>query len=53
MAELRRDAVVFDLGGVLVDWNPRHLYRKLFPGDEAAIEHFLATVCTTEWQSPS
>ena len=40
---------IFDLGGVLLDWNPRHLYRKLFNGDEAAMEHFLATVCTTEW----
>jgi len=45
----KRDAVIFDLGGVLLDWNPRHLYRKLFPGDEAAMEHFLATVCTSEW----
>jgi len=34
---------------VLIDWNPRHLYRKLFDGDEAAMEHFLATVCTTSW----
>ena len=41
--------VVFDLGGVLIDWDPRHLYRKLFAGDEAAMEHFLATVCTHEW----
>jgi 2-haloacid dehalogenase len=41
--------VVFDLGGVLIDWDPRHLYRKLFGGDEAAMEHFLATVCTHEW----
>jgi len=44
-----RSVVVFDLGGVLLDWNPRHLYRRLFAGDEAAMEHFLATVCTTEW----
>jgi len=44
-----RSIVVFDLGGVLLDWNPRHLYRKLFAGDEAAMEHFLATVCTHEW----
>ena len=42
-------AVVFDLGGVLMDWDPRHLYRKLFRGDEAAMERFLATVCTREW----
>ncbi len=42
-------AVVFDLGGVLIDWNPRHLYRKLFHGDEAAMEDFLSTVCTPAW----
>lgn len=44
-----RTIVVFDLGGVLIDWNPRHLYRKLFAGDEAAMDEFLATVCTQEW----
>ena len=44
-----RDVVIFDLGGVLIEWNPRHLYRKLFDGDEVAMEHFLATVCTQEW----
>jgi 2-haloacid dehalogenase len=49
MAERSRGIVVFDLGGVLIDWDPRHLYRKLFSGDEAAMEHFLATVCTHEW----
>jgi 2-haloacid dehalogenase len=32
-----RDTVVFDLGGVLIDWDPRHLYRKLFAGDEAEL----------------
>jgi 2-haloacid dehalogenase len=42
-------SVVFDLGGVLIDWNPRHLYRKLFGADEAAMEQFLADVCTLEW----
>lgn len=44
----RFDTVVFDLGGVLIDWNPRHLYRRLF-GDEAAMERFLAEVCTMQW----
>ncbi|MBI1773840.1 MAG: HAD family phosphatase [Proteobacteria bacterium] len=44
-----RSVVVFDLGGVLIQWNPRHLYRKLFPEDEAAMERFLATVCTQDW----
>jgi 2-haloacid dehalogenase len=40
---------VFDLGGVLIDWNPRYLYRKLFDGDTEAMEEFLATVCTESW----
>ncbi len=44
----RPRAVVFDLGGVLLDWNPRHLYRKLFD-DEAEMERFLTEVCTLEW----
>ncbi len=44
----RPRAVVFDLGGVLIDWNPRYLYRKLL-ANEAAMEHFLATVCTPAW----
>jgi 2-haloacid dehalogenase len=44
----RPTAVVFDLGGVLVDWDPRHLYRKLF-ADEAEMERFLAEVTTQAW----
>jgi 2-haloacid dehalogenase len=49
MAPGRPAAVVFDLGGVLIDWNPRYLYRTLFDGDEAAMEHFLTHVCSPEW----
>lgn len=45
----RRSIAVFDLGGVLVDWNPRHLYRKLFNGNEQTMEHFLANICTPSW----
>jgi 2-haloacid dehalogenase len=48
MPQRQRDIVIFDLGGVLIDWDPRHLYRKLFD-DEAAMENFLATVCTHDW----
>lgn len=44
-----RSVAVFDLGGVLIDWNPRHLYRKLFGADEAAMERFLAEVCNHDW----
>lgn len=44
-----RRVVIFDLGGVLLDWNPRYLYRKLFDGDEAAVERFLTDVCHGDW----
>ncbi len=44
-------ALVFDLGGVVVDWNPRHLYRKLFPGDERGMQFFLSHVCNGEWNA--
>lgn len=43
-----RPVIVYDLGGVLIDWNPRHLYRKLIE-DEAVMEWFLAEVCHTAW----
>jgi len=42
------DTIVFDLGGVLIDWNPRYLYRKLLK-DEAQVEWFLENICTPEW----
>ncbi|HLQ55925.1 MAG TPA: HAD family phosphatase [Streptosporangiaceae bacterium] len=42
------DAVVFDLGGVLIDWDPRYLYRQLF-ADPAEMEDFLARICTSDW----
>jgi 2-haloacid dehalogenase len=48
-ATVRPSAVVFDLGGVLIDWDPRYLYRSLFDGDEEAMETFLAEVTTPEW----
>lgn len=41
-------SVVFDMGGVLIDWNPRHLYRKLIP-DNDEMERFLAEIATSSW----
>lgn len=40
--------IVFDIGGVLIDWNPRHLYRKVFSSEEE-MEWFLANICSYEW----
>jgi len=42
------DTIIFDLGGVLIDWNPRHLYRKIFKTEED-MEWFLQNVCTSDW----
>jgi 2-haloacid dehalogenase len=44
-----RQAMVFDFGGVLLDWNPRHLYKKYFNGDSAGMERFLTKIGFNEW----
>ena len=44
-------AIVFDLGGVLIDWNPNHLYEKMFEGDQEKIKHFLSAICPPEWNA--
>jgi 2-haloacid dehalogenase len=43
------NAVLFDLGGVLIDWNPRYLYAPLFGTDSSGMEDFLVRVCAPEW----
>ncbi len=42
------DTIIFDLGGVLIDWNPRYLYSKIFNTEEE-ITWFLENICTPEW----
>lgn len=41
--------IIFDLGGVLIDWNPRYLFRSYFKDREDDMEYFLAHVCNHEW----
>jgi len=41
-------SIIFDLGGVLIDWNPEYLYRKIF-SDENEMKKFLQEVCTSDW----
>jgi 2-haloacid dehalogenase len=43
--------IVFDLGGVLIDWNPRYLFCKMFNGCTEEMENFLENVCTLQWNS--
>jgi len=42
-------AIVFDFGGVLLDWNPRYLYRRFFDGDPTATERFLTEIGFYAW----
>ena len=42
------DTIIFDLGGVLIDWNPRYLYRKIFKTEEE-ITWFFENICTLQW----
>ncbi len=41
-------AVIWDVGNVVVRWNPRTLYSKIFP-EPVACDRFLASVCTMAW----
>ena len=40
--------IIFDLGGVLIDWNPAYVFDTLIP-DETKREHFFQNICTHEW----
>ncbi|MEP6926450.1 MAG: HAD family phosphatase [Ginsengibacter sp.] len=40
--------IIFDLGGVLIDWNPRYVYRQIFDTEEK-IDWFFENICTNEW----
>jgi 2-haloacid dehalogenase len=44
-------AIFFDFGNVLLEWDPRYVYRRYFPDDEAAMERFLQEVNFMEWNS--
>ncbi len=42
------DTVIFDLGGVLIDWNPEYVFREVFD-DHSEMRYFLTEVCSPEW----
>jgi 2-haloacid dehalogenase len=46
--KILKKTIIFDFGGVLIDWNPRYLYKKIFD-DESEMEWFLGNVCTMNW----
>ena len=42
-------AIIFDFGGVLLNWDPRNLYQRFFPGQPQAMDDFLAEIDFYEW----
>lgn len=50
MTNTQIDTIVFDLGAVLIDWNPEYLYRKIFDNEED-MQHFLEHICTPSWNA--
>ncbi|WOD43431.1 HAD family hydrolase [Hwangdonia lutea] len=43
------DTIIFDLGGVLIDWNPEYVFLNLFNGDREKTQWFLDNICTSDW----
>ena len=48
MSRQKINTIIFDLGGVLIDWKPQYLYRKIFKTEEE-VEWFLQNICTSDW----
>lgn len=43
------DTIIFDLGGVLIDWSPEYVYLKEFRGNREKMDWFLNTICAWDW----
>mgnify|MGYP007000405775 len=43
------NTIVFDLGGVLIDWNPEYVFLKEFRGDRKKMNWFFENICTSAW----
>ncbi|GAA4969764.1 HAD family phosphatase [Algibacter aquimarinus] len=43
------DTIIFDLGGVLIDWNPEYVFLDAFEGNREKMQWFLDNICTMDW----
>ena len=43
------DTIIFDLGGVLIDWNPEYVYLDIFNGNREKMNWFFENICTNDW----
>lgn len=50
MCKLSIKNIIFDFGGVLIDWNPRYFYREVF-GDWNKADAFINNICTNDWNA--
>lgn len=48
MDQAKIDTIIFDLGGVLIDWNPEYVFRQVFQ-EEAEMRYFFDHICTHDW----
>jgi len=48
MPDMKIDAIIFDLGGVLIDWNPAYVYDKMFTSEDQK-RLFFEKICTPDW----
>ena len=46
---MKKQTIIFDLGGVLVDWNPEYVFLNEFKGDRKKMNWFFENICTNEW----
>ena len=46
---MKIDAIIFDLGGVLIDWNPAYVFDDMFGEDAEKKKYFFDNICTSEW----
>ena len=43
------DTIIFDLGGVLIDWNPEYVFLDVFNGNREEMNWFFDNICTSDW----
>ena len=43
------NTIIFDLGGVLIDWNPEYVFLDVFEGDRKKMQWFFDNICTSDW----
>lgn len=43
------NTIIFDLGGVLIDWQPEYVYLDVFNGDRKKMQWFFDEICTQDW----